>query len=196
MHDKTSYNTVSSYEISGVAISGTCNGTYGPSGYIQSPNYPQSYGPNLDCRWLVSFPGPKNLTVTFWEFQISLSHTLQIYDGQNIHGHLINEYSGFSSNSPIVSNGNNIYLRFVVTRFPTEIKGFKIEVSGKCKYVYKMICIKKYPESIVYNICLHVLIVPCKGDGGSYGDGLGQGTCSDGLFCLASGLCRGNSEYV
>ena len=39
-------------------------------------------------------------------------------------------------------------------------------------------------------------IVSCTGDGGSVGDGLSKGTCSDGLFCMASGLCRGKSGYV
>ena len=40
---------------------------------------------------------------------------------------------------------------------------------------------------------MYHLIVPCTGDGGSVGDGISRGTCSDGLFCMASGLCRGKS---
>ena len=43
---------------------------------------------------------------------------------------------------------------------------------------------------------MYHLIVPCSGEGGSVGDGLSKGTCSDGLFCMASGLCRGKSGYV
>ena len=43
---------------------------------------------------------------------------------------------------------------------------------------------------------MYPLIVPCTGDGGSVGDGLSKGTCSDSLFCMASGICRGKSGYV
>ena len=74
MYDNNSYSTISFYEISGVVISGSCVGTYGPSNYIASPNYPQEYGNDIDCRWLISSPGIKNLTLKFLDLEYILRH--------------------------------------------------------------------------------------------------------------------------
>ena len=130
---KTNYITLL-FSISGIAISGTCVGTYGPSNYITSPNYPQQYGNGIDCRWLISSPGGNNLTISFLDFKIerieSSSDNLKVYDGSNIHGSLIDTYSGDDTPTPIVSNGNNMYLRFTSNSYNT-YRGFKIGVAGK-----------------------------------------------------------------
>ena len=128
--------------ISGIAISGTCIGTYDPSNYITSPNYPQQYGKDIDCRWLISSPGGNNLTLSFLDFKTeSSSDILIVYEGSNVHGSLI-DYTVYSANtpSPIVSNGNNMYLRFTSDSYTT-YRGFKIGVSGKYQYYYTMIII-------------------------------------------------------
>ena len=98
MQVDNSYNTVF-FGISGVVISGTCVGTYAPSNYIMSPNYPQDYGYNVDCRWLISLPGIKNFKLTLLDFETGSSHSLNVYEGQNVHGALLTAYSG-SSPSP------------------------------------------------------------------------------------------------
>ena len=47
----------------------TCGGRLsGTSGTITSPNYPQSYGTNVDCNWVVEGPAGHFLTFTFTEF--------------------------------------------------------------------------------------------------------------------------------
>ena len=124
-------------------ISGTCVGTYDPSNYITSPNYPQNYGHNIDCRWSISNLGPKNLTLKFLDFETRFSHTLNVYDGHNIHGKPLNAYSG-SASSPNVSSGHNMYLRFT-SDSSTTYRGFKIDVSGK--YYYGLIYITYYFEN-------------------------------------------------
>ena len=124
--------------ISGIAILGTCVGTYDPSNFITSPNYPQQYGSDIDCRWLISSPGVNNLTLSFEDFETRNSlDFLKVYEGTNIHGSLIDTFSG-DTPSPIVSNDNNIYLRFTSNSYTT-YRGFKIGVSGKYKYYYTMI---------------------------------------------------------
>ena len=128
-----------SFLISGIAISGTCVGTYDPSNYITSPNYPQQYGKDIDCRWLISSAGGNNLTLSFLDFKTeSSSDILIVYEGSNVHGSLIDTYSGDNTPSPIVSNGNNMYLRFT-SDFRWTSRGFKIVVSGKYQYYYTMI---------------------------------------------------------
>ena len=129
------YNTI--FLISGVAISGSCVGTYDPSNYITSPNYPQQYDNGIDCRWSISYPGGNNLTLSFLDFKTERYDTLKVYEGTNIHGSLIDTFSG-DTPSPIVSNDNNIYLRFTSGSYIT-YRGFKIGVSGKYKYYYTII---------------------------------------------------------
>ena len=139
MHYNNSYSTNSFYEISGVVISGSCVGTYDPSNYMVSPNYPQYYGSDIDCRWLISSPGIRNLTLKFSDFDLNYGETLNVFEGANIHGMLLNKYSwDDSSPSPIISSGSNLYLRFTSDSTYTS-RGFKIEVSGKYIYYYKMI---------------------------------------------------------
>ena len=135
---KKNYNNIL-FLIPGIVISGTCIGTYDPSNYITSPNYPQQYGKDIDCRWLISSPGDNNLTLSFLDFKTeSSSDILIVYEGSNVHGSLIDTYSGDNTPSPIVSNGNNMYLRFTSDSYTT-YRGFKIGVSGKYQYYYTMI---------------------------------------------------------
>ena len=51
-------------------------------------------------------------------------------------------------------------------------------------------------QKIINGNCPFLLIVPCTGDGGSTGDGLSQGSCENGLFCMENRLCLGKSESV
>ena len=148
-YDNNSYINISFRDISGVVISGSCVGTYGPSNYIVSPNYPQEYGNDIDCRWLISSPGRKNLTLNLSDFETEIfPDSLNIFEGSNIHGNLLKTYShhdSFSnphspSPSPIVLSGSNMYLRFTSDSSRTS-RGFKIEVSGKYTQYYKMISI-------------------------------------------------------
>ena len=112
-------------------ISGSCDGTYGQGNNIVSPNYPQEYGNDIDCRWLISSPGGKNFKLKYLDFEITYYETLKVFQGTNIQGNLLNTYShSGSSPSPIVSSGSNMYLRFTSDSTYTS-RGFKIEVSGK-----------------------------------------------------------------
>ena len=131
MYANNSYSTISFYEIPGLVIAGSCFGTYGPSNYIVSPNYPQDYGNDIDCRWLISSPGINSLTLKFLDFEITYGETLYVFEGANIHGNLLDKYSyGSKYSSPIASSGSNMYLRFISDKRLSP-RGFKIEVSGK-----------------------------------------------------------------
>ena len=39
---------------------------------IQSPNYPDSYGNNLACKWLISVPYGSHITLTFLHLDVGL----------------------------------------------------------------------------------------------------------------------------
>ena len=94
-----------------------------------SPNYPQQYENNLDCRWTVKAPVENIVTLTLYEFETWSFDKLRIYDGANINGPLLTTLFGDDS-MPFTSTGNTIYLRFS-TLFSKS--GFKIlaEAVGK-----------------------------------------------------------------
>ena len=39
---------------------------------IQSPKYPDSYGNNLDCKWLISVPYGSHITLKFLQLDVGL----------------------------------------------------------------------------------------------------------------------------
>ena len=40
---------------------------------VQSPNYPDSYGNNLFCKWLISVPYGSHITLHFLQFDVKFS---------------------------------------------------------------------------------------------------------------------------
>ena len=79
-----------------------------------SPNYPQLYHPNLDCRWTVKAPVENIIKLTFSEFDTDCGDgcdKLYIHDGANSNGLLLTTLYGHDS-MPFTSTGNTIYLKF------------------------------------------------------------------------------------
>ena len=128
------------YRILGLKISGSCEGSYGSNDYIISPNFPKLYDNNLDCRWRISAPVKDIITLSFSDdFDIEEGYDfLRIYDGIDIHGRLIQTYSG---NNPtrFIPTGNNLYLQFktdISAGYDQGLKsGFKIEVGTMGKHI-------------------------------------------------------------
>ena len=126
------------YTTLGLTIDTTCDNTTDSNGYIMSPNYPQQYENNLDCRWTVKAPVEHIITLTIDEFHTStypINDKLYIHDGTNIQGLLLRTLSGFES-LPFSSTGKAIYLKFSTDTWDTE-KGFKIKVDAVGKYILK-----------------------------------------------------------
>ena len=96
-----------------------------------SPNYPQDYENNLDCRWIIKAPVGNIIILSFLDFYTDDSNDkLYIYDGANVHGQLLETISGAYSH-PFVSKANNINLKFA----PIQAKrGFRIKVDIVGKY--------------------------------------------------------------
>ena len=113
-------------------IDASCNNTYNTAGYLVSPNYPQQYETNLDCRWTVKAPVENIVTLTLYEFETEIYDKLRIYDGANINGPLLTTIFGYDL-MPFTSTGNAIYLQFSTTDYFSHKTGFKIlaEAVGK-----------------------------------------------------------------
>ena len=97
-----------------------------------SPNYPQDYENNLDCRWTIKAPVGNIIKLSFLDFYTDTdsSDELYIYDGANVHGQLLETISE-SYNRPFASKTNNINLKFATIYAKS---GFIIKVDSIGKY--------------------------------------------------------------
>ena len=115
-------------------IEATCDNTFDSDGYIMSPNYPQQYENDLDCRWKITAPVENIIALTIYEFHTNSDggDKLYIYHGTNIHGASVRTLSK-SESMPFSSTGDSLYLKFSTDNRRTE-KGFKIKADavGKC----------------------------------------------------------------
>ena len=120
-----------------MTIEGSCDGTYNSYGYLTSPNYPQDYENNLDCRWTIKAPVGNIIKLSFLDFYTDTdsSDELYIYDGANVHGQLLETISGAYSH-PFVSKANNINLKFA-TNYAK--RGFRIKVDIVGKYTQSIL---------------------------------------------------------
>ena len=120
----------------GLIIDASCHGTYDADGHLLSPNYPQHYDNNLDCRWKITSPVGNIITLDVSEFHIGEEYVtfdkLNIYHGTSIHGRIQTTLIGYDS-MPFVSTGNTIYVQFLTDSEYT-FAGFKIkaEAVGRC----------------------------------------------------------------
>ena len=118
----------------GLIIEASCYNTYDSDGYLMSPNYPQKYENDLDCRWTIKAPAEKIIALTISEFRTDTDggDTLKIYHGTNIHGAIVGTLTRYDS-TPLSSTGNSLYLKFSTDSTKTE-KGFKINAEAVGKY--------------------------------------------------------------
>ena len=101
-----------------------------------SPNYPQRYENDLDCRWTIKAPAENIITLTISEFNTYSYDNLHIYQGTNVHGAIVRTLSN-SESMPFSSTGNSLYIKFSTNSYSTN-KGFKIKADAVGKYLWKM----------------------------------------------------------
>ena len=118
----------------GLIIEASCHNTYDSDGYVMSPNYPQQYENDLDCRWTIKAPVKNIIALTISEFHLyrHSEDKLYIYRGTNIHGTSVRTLSN-SESMPFSSTGDSLYLKFSTDSSNTE-KGFKIKADAVGKY--------------------------------------------------------------
>ena len=113
-------------------LSGTCQGTYDQttSSYITSPNHPQNYGNNADCRWTITTLGEGFFVLTFTDFDIERGFdTLITYNGSNDNSQMLKELSGSIIPSDVMFTGKSMYLKFSSDAVGNR-KGFRITVKA------------------------------------------------------------------
>lgn len=102
-----------------------------PMGTVLSPDYPEGYGNNLNCVWLIiSEPGSR-IHLAFNDFDLEPPYDfLTIKDGDQTGATILGRFSGAEVPSHLTSNSNVLQLEFQADHSMSG-RGFNITYSSK-----------------------------------------------------------------
>lgn len=102
-----------------------------PMGTVLSPDYPEGYGNNLNCVWLIiSEPGTR-IHLAFNDFDLEPPYDfLTVKDGDQSGTTLLGRFSGAEVPSHLTSNSNVLQLEFQADHSMSG-RGFNITYSSK-----------------------------------------------------------------
>ncbi|KAJ4925504.1 hypothetical protein JOQ06_018234 [Pogonophryne albipinna] len=99
--------------------------------YLTSPGYPLAYPPSQRCVWVISAPGPHQRILINFNPHFDLEDReckydyVEVRDGVDESGQLVGKYCGKIAPSPVVSSGNQLFIKFV-SDYETHGAGFSI----------------------------------------------------------------------
>uniref|UniRef100_A0A8C1GP80 CUB and Sushi multiple domains 2 n=1 Tax=Cyprinus carpio TaxID=7962 RepID=A0A8C1GP80_CYPCA len=97
-----------------------------PSGVLLSPNYPQEYGNNMHCVWLIIAKPESRINLAFNDLSMEKQFDfLSIKDGGKAESPILGTFSGDVLPSPITTSGHVARLEFLTDHTYTE-RGFNI----------------------------------------------------------------------
>uniref|UniRef100_A0A672MSN1 CUB and Sushi multiple domains 2 n=1 Tax=Sinocyclocheilus grahami TaxID=75366 RepID=A0A672MSN1_SINGR len=97
-----------------------------PSGVLLSPNYPQEYGNNMHCVWLIIAKPESRINMAFNDLSMEKQFDfLSIKDGGKAESPILGTFSGDVLPSPITTSGHVARLEFLTDHTYTE-RGFNI----------------------------------------------------------------------
>ena len=117
-------------------LGGRCNDTIDrKQGMIRSPGFPNVYGHNLDCKWLLKAPQGKKIVLHFDEFKTEDCHDgMSIYDGETVKWwekqELRQEMCGSSIPQDVESTWNTLLITWSSDE-SISLKGFKLRYDIK-----------------------------------------------------------------
>lgn len=109
----------------------------GPSGEIESPNYPSQYDNDLYCTWKITVPNGKKVRIDFSEFKTEEGKDfLYVFDTDQTEPIVTFSGVGYKPRA-LVSSGRSLRIRFV-SNGATSSNGFKLTYSqvGKFYLIY------------------------------------------------------------
>ncbi|KAM7373267.1 hypothetical protein PAMP_008132 [Pampus punctatissimus] len=84
-----------------------------PSGTVLSPDYPEGYGNNMNCVWLIQSEPGSRIHLAFNDFDLEAPYdSLTVKDGETNDAVVIGRFSGAESPSHLTSNTNTLRLEF------------------------------------------------------------------------------------
>ena len=136
---------------------GTITNVNTPETIIQSPNYPDIYPSNKDCKALIEFQPGQKVSIEFFAFSIEANDNcqydwLEIRDGSDSSAKLIGskmcgDCTAPHGCAPIASSGNTLHISFH-SDGSQERKGFQLKIKTGMSFILKW-------YGIWYFICLN-----------------------------------------
>ncbi|MEQ2269863.1 CUB and sushi domain-containing protein 2, partial [Xenotaenia resolanae] len=97
-----------------------------PSGVLLSPNYPQEYGNNMHCVWLIITNPESRINLAFNDLSMEKQFDfLSIKDGGKAESPILGTFSGDALPPPITTSGHVTRLEFLTDHTYTD-RGFNI----------------------------------------------------------------------
>ncbi|KAJ8010318.1 hypothetical protein DPEC_G00073800 [Dallia pectoralis] len=99
--------------------------------YLTSPGYPTSYSSSQKCVWVITALGPHQRILINFNPHFDLEDReckydyVEVRDGVDESGQLVGKYCGKIAPSPVVSSGNQLFIKFV-SDYETHGAGFSI----------------------------------------------------------------------
>ena len=91
-----------------------CGGTLTQSSaFIDSPGYPSTYPPDVDCVWRINAPAGDTVLVSFLAVNMSsncATDYIEVRDGNSNNASLIGKYCGTTVPASFSSTGSNLYI--------------------------------------------------------------------------------------
>lgn len=101
-----------------------------PSGTVLSPDYPEGYGNNMNCVWLIQSDPGSRIHLAFNDFDLEAPYdSLTVKDGETNDAGVIGRFSGAESPSHLTSNTNTLRLEFQADHSMSG-RGFNITYSS------------------------------------------------------------------
>lgn len=127
------------------------------SGILTSPDFPNNYGFEHECSWIVSVPRGYHILLSFnmADFNIHPCNNscacdfLEVRTGTTSKGKFIGKFCGTIPPSPIYISGRDIWLHFVTNKLSNN-KGFRATYKAIRSLAGKFTHILSHTFSIIY----------------------------------------------
>lgn len=107
-----------------------------PSGTVLSPDYPEGYGNNMNCVWLIQSEPGSRIHLAFNDFDLEAPYdSLTVKDGETNDALVIGRFTGAESPSYLTSNTNTLRLEFQADHSMSG-RGFNITYSSRSFFFF------------------------------------------------------------
>lgn len=106
-----------------------------PAGTVLSPDYPEGYGNNLNCVWLIIAEPGSRIHLAFNDFDLEPPYDfLTVRDGEQTDAAVLGRFTGAEVPSHLTSNSNVLQLEFQADHSMSG-RGFNISYSSEWQIV-------------------------------------------------------------
>ncbi len=123
-------------------------------GTVLSPDYPEGYGNNLNCVWLILAEPGSRIHLAFNDFDLEPPYDfLTLRDGELADAVVLGRFSGAEVPSHLTSNSNILQLEFQADHSMSG-RGFNITYSSEC---FSFECVSCSGKNCVLNLFEYIL---------------------------------------